>query len=339
MVRIKPVSEDEFRSINENNLMLYDDFLANNVELSDETLKVYRSNLKVWFWYVHEFLGDKDHVKVKSIEFKRFQNWMVSRGCSSSDVAAKRSAISSLNNYIEIYYGDDYPTFRNFINSAIKKPEKSFVYPKEPPTLDELNDMIRRIEESTNIKDKWQKIAYLKFTFDTGCRRAESVQLTKDIVNAKLITKKIVKNDENGNEITLEAKYYLTDEIRCKGRGKTGKVRRFKISEDTMEAIKKWLEVRGDDDCPYVFVSKRGDKVSQISKSTINKWGRTVFTPLLGRRFHPHCLREARATDIVIREGKNIKVAQSLLGHNSSETTEIYVISDSEDEESDELFI
>lgn len=339
MERVKLVSEETFRTINANNLMLYDDFLANNVELSDETLKVYRYNLKVWFWYVHEFLGDKDHVKIKSIEFKRFQNWMVSRGCSSSDIAAKRSAISSLNNYIEIYYGDDYPTFRNFINSAIKKPEKSFVHPKEPPTVDELNDMIQKISESDSIKDKWQKIAYLKFTFDTGCRRAETVQLTKDVVNSKLITKKIIKTDAYGNETTLEAKYYLTGDIRCKGRGKTGKVRRFKISEDTMESIKKWLEVRGDDDCPYVFVSKTTKGVTQISKSTINKWSEKVFTPLLGRRFHPHCLREARATDIVVREGKNIKVAQSLLGHNSSETTEIYVINDSEDEESDELFV
>ena len=77
----------------------------------------------------------------------------------------------------------------------------------------------------------------------------------------------------------------------------------------------------------------------RVYKVTFNEWSENIFTPILGRRFHPHCLREARATDIVVRQGKSLEVAQSLLGHNSSETTKIYVIDDSEDEDSDELFI
>ena len=78
--------------------------------------------------------------------------------------------------------------------------------------------------------------------------------------------------------------------------------------------------------------------VKQIAETTINKWATNVFSPILGRRFHPHILREAKATISVVEEGKNISAVQRLLGHESSSTTEIYVIADL-DEELDELFL
>ena len=152
------------------------------------------------------------------------------------------------------------------------------------------------------------------------------------------IVKTITVTDEDGNKVQREAKYYLTHEIRCKGRGKTGKVRRLKFDEETYQALLKWLEQRNDD-CEYVFVTRDGDRVRQVSLSTFNQWGSGIFTKLLGRRFHPHCLREARATDIVVAQGKPIEVAQSILSHKSAETTKLYVIRDTEDEDDDELFI
>ena len=57
-----------------------------------------------------------------------------------------------------------------------------------------------------------------------------------------------------------------------------------------------------------------------------------MFEPIVGRRFHPHLLRESRATQMVVEEGMDIKLAQKLLGHESSETTEIYIIRDNTDE-------
>jgi integrase len=337
MEKLNPVTDKEWDAVNPVNKELYNDYFQNNVELSDKTVKTYKSNLRIWFNWVRLHCKNKEHTKIKSIDYKRFQNWLVSRGCSSSDIATKRSSISSLNKYIEIYYEEEYPMFRNFINSAIKMPEKEFKNTKIPPTKEELLRMIHDIEES-DIKDKYEKIAYLKFTFETGCRREETRQLTKDVVDKPPIIKVIKTKDDDGNEVEREVKYYLTDEIRCKGRGKTGKVRKFKFSDWSMDALKKWIEERGEDNCPYVFTTKNRNGVKQVCETVFNEWATAYFTPLLGRRFHPHCLREARATDIVVNQGKNIEVAQSLLGHASAETTKIYVINDNEDEESDELF-
>jgi integrase len=164
------------------------------------------------------------------------------------------------------------------------------------------------------------------------------MQILKDIVNTPLITKMVKTKDENGNEIEKEAKYYLTPKIRCKGHGKSGKIRQLKFSDYAMDAFKDWLLDR-DDDCPYMFITKHNGEFKQVSESTFNGWGKNIFTPILGRRFHPHCLREAAATDIVIGQGKSIEAAKALLGHESSETTKIYVCGIDEESESDELFI
>lgn len=112
-----------------------------------------------------------------------------------------------------------------------------------------------------------------------------------------------------------------------------------------MNAIKKWLEVRGDDDCPYVFVSKQrnenGELVyQQIGLSAFNDWCSGLFTQIVGRRVHPHLFRESRATNLVVYEHKSAEVAQKLLGHNDVSTTKNhYIIKDDEDDESDEAFI
>ena len=337
MERLDPVTDEQWKLCNEFNRNMRDDFINNSTELSDKTLKSYFSNLTIWFNLVRENLDNKKQVDIKPREFLRYQNWLLSKGHSSSDITNKRAAISSLNNYVVVYYADEYPTFHSFINKSIKKPEKSFVHEKLPPTREEMGMMIEALENS-NRKYKKEYIAYLKFTFETGCRRAETAQILRNIVDTP-VNKKMVKiKDENGNEIEKEAMYYLTPKIRCKGKGKTGKIRQLKFSDYSMDAFKEWLSER-DDDCPYMFTTVYGDKVKQVSEGTFNGWGKNIFTPILGRRFHPHCLREAIATDIVLTQGKSIETAKALLGHENSATTKGYVCGFDSESESDELFI
>lgn len=333
MKKLPPITDKEWAEVNEFNRFIWEDFLTNSTELSPKSIKAYRSNLKIWFVWVKDNLNNKKHIDIKPLDFKRFQNWLINRGCSSSDCTNKRAAISTLNNYIVVYYEEDYPTFRNFINKSISRPPKAFVHDKEPLTKEEFDNLIKELEE----KEEWQKIAYLKYTLKTGCRRAESRQLLKSIVNIEpTIKEKTIKN-EDGTEEIKRVIFYLTPPIRCKGKGKVGKVRKLKFGQEEMDAFKKWIEVRGEDDCPYMFVTKYGGKINQVSETTFNGWSRNTFQKIVGRRFHPHLLRESAATQIVVEEGRDISIAQNLLGHESSETTQIYVIRDDTDD-LDELF-
>jgi integrase len=213
---------------------------------------------------------------------------------------------------------------------GMPKPEKNVVHEKIPPTKEEMEKLIHTLE----LQEDWMKVAYLKYTFDTGCRRAESIQLLKEVINYEPIVKERVIDGK-----TVIVKYYLSNKTRCKGRGNTGKIRRLAFSEDTMKAIKKWLEVRGEDDCPYVFVSKHKGKVKQISDSSLNKWASGTFSKILGRRINPHIFRAAKATISVIEDGKSAEAVQHLLGHENLTTTmEHYIIKDDVDDV-DELFI
>ena len=259
---------------------------------------------------------------------------MVNRGCSSADCSNKRAAISSLNNYIMVYYEETYPVFFFFINKSIARPAKAFVHEKEPLTKEEFSNFISELEKM----EEWQKIAYLKFCLETGCRRAESRQLLKELVDLSPTTKEKVVIKDDGTQETKQIVYYTTHPIRCKGKGSVGKVRKMRFGQDTMDAFKKWLEVRGDDDCPYMFATKYNGKINQVSETTFNGWANKTFEKIVGRRIHPHLFRESAATQLVVEDGKDISIAQKLLGHESSETTQIYVIRD-DTEDLDELFM
>ena len=332
-MRKEHISESEWNEVCEFNKDLLTDFILNSAELSPKTRYVYESNLKMWFVWVKDNLKNKKQIEITPLDYKRFQNWMLNRGCSSSDINNKRAAISSLNGYIEIYYHDEYPAFRNFINKSIKRPPKNAVNEKQPLTKEEFNHLIEVLAE----RNEWQKIAYLVFTLDTGCRRAESRQLLKDVVNTKPIQRerKIIK--PNGEEEIREVIFYQTHPIRCKGAGTVGKVRRFTFSEHTMEALRKWIEQRGEDDCPYMFIAKYGGEIHQVSETRFNVWAKEVFTPIVGRRVHPHQMRTSRATQLA-EEGVDIEVVRKLLGHENASTTAGYIVHD-ETEDLDELYL
>lgn len=327
------ITETEWNEVCEFNRELLADFILNSAELSPKTRYVYESNLKMWFVWVKDNLKNKKQIEITPLDYKRFQNWMLNRGCSSSDINNKRAAISSLNGYLEIYYHEEYPLFRNFINKSIKRPPKNAVNEKQPLTKEEFDHLIEVLAE----RGEWQKIAYLVFTLDTGCRRAESRQLLKDVVNVKPIRRqrKII-NPEGGEEIR-EVIFYQTHPIRCKGAGITGKVRRFTFSEHTMSVLRKWIEERGEDTCPYMFIAKYGGEIHQVSETLFNVWARDTFTPIVGRRVHPHQMRTSRATQLA-EEGVDIEVVRKLLGHENASTTAGYIVHD-ETEDLDELYM
>jgi len=332
--KLPEVTNEQWMEVNEFNRKITEEFLNESIQLSDKSLKQYRSSLRIFFHWVKENLGNKSLLEIKSRDFLMYQNFLTRRGLSSSGIKFKRAAVSSLNGYVLTFYEDEYPMFKNFITKKIAAPPNAFVHRKEPLTIEEYRNLVSELEK----KEEWQALAYLKFSFATGCRREEARQLLKEVADYIPIEKEIEVRNEDGTIEKRIAKTILTHDIRCKGRGKVGKVRKLQFDEEALNAIKKWLEVRGDDDCPYVFVSRLKENVRQVSENTFNLWCKTKFEPIVGRRFYPHAIRSSRASSLVVENNKDIRVAQKLLGHESSTTTEIYVIRKDADS-SDEAFV
>lgn len=310
--KITEVTEQEWLECNQFNRDITEEFLQQG-HLSPQTLKQYESALKIFFRWVKNNCQNKSLYELKPRDALKYQNYLINRDLSSSAVKFKRSAVSSLCGFIELYYSDEYPLFRNIYNKKIPNPAISFIHEKRPLTPEEYENLIAELKK----REEWQMIAYVEFTYSSGCRKAESRQLLKECITYDKVKGK---------------NYYLTHNIRTKGKGREGLVRKLQFSEKAMEAIKRWLLVRGEDDCPYVFITKHNGKIKQVSNTTFNYWCTEIFSKIVGRRVHPHQFREQRATDICITEGKDIKSAQKLLGHKSSSTTEIYVIRDTDDD-------
>lgn len=325
--RSDDVTDEMWIQVNEFNRDMVEDYLDNQTHLSPKSVIAYTSALRIYFWWVKNNLNDKKCTEIKKKEFLRYLNWLAKRDMSSSAIKFKKSSVSAFNKFIESYYEDEYPLFRNYVTSEMQVPQTGKVHEKKPLTPEQIKNLCDELEKL----EEWQKLAYLLFSYSTGCRRAEARQLLKEVINYEPIVKKVTVLDDNGNEMQAESRSYKTHEIRCKGRSKVGKVRSFLFGQDAMDAIKKWLEIRGNDDCPYVFVTKynNGD-VHQVGEDTFNDWCSGLFTKIVGQRVHPHLLRSSRATNLVVYQHRDLETAQKLLGHESSETTKIYVVKDDE---------
>ena len=232
--------------------------------------------------------------------------------------------------FIEAFWDDEYPNCRNIFTKAVPTVGNQKKKEKNPLTKKELEKLIKELVKL----QEWQKLAYLMFSYSTGCRREEARQLRKEVITY----------DKFKNAKGEEKNYFVSHEIRCKGAGRTGKIRKLTFGEDAMEALKRWILQREEnskknnitDNCEHIFATVRNGEYTQVSAETFNEWCK-LFSEIVGKPIHPHLIRSTKATISVVEDGIDIKALSILLGHNSVSTTEIYVVKDSE-EEIDKLF-
>lgn len=153
--------------------------------------------------------------------------------------------------------------------------------------------------------------AILELLFSTGLRVSELVKQKKDDVNLK------------------------RDEFRVTGKGR--KTRVVFLSEQAKYWLKKYLDLRNDIH-PYLFISH--DKRTKKLEIAKNKSKDGLDEPLTTRSVQrivqkhareagitkpvtPHTLRHSYATDL-LQNGADIRSVQSMLGHASITTTQIY---------------
>lgn len=317
--KIEEVTDEQWESINPFNREKVEEFLYESVHLSPNSLKQYRSGLRIFYWWVEEVLHGKNLYEIKKRDFMRYQNSLVRRGVSSNGIKFKRSTVSSMNKYLINFYEDEeeFLTFRNFVE-GVPNPAPNVVYNKNPLSEDEVEKI-----KKTLLEDKeYQILAAFSSLYDTGARRSEILLLKKNINSYKKI-----ENSEG--EFTG---IYRSHEVRTKGRGEQGLMRPLYLSEEAIGHIKLWLDYRGEDDCDFIFAAKRNGVIQPISKSTVNYWFSEVISDIVGRRVNPHIVRSSRSTHLIAKSDGKLTQAQKLLGHKSSETTaQFYNLNKDED--------
>ncbi|MEN9558725.1 MAG: putative Tyrosine recombinase xerD [Candidatus Parcubacteria bacterium] len=144
--------------------------------------------------------------------------------------------------------------------------------------------------------------AILELFFSTGMRVSELAKLRVDQVNL------------NRDEFTV--------------RGKGDKTRVVFLSPASKQAVKEYLDLR-EDDATYLFVRHDRAKSGQAEPSPITPRSIERLVHLysvqagIPKHVTPHTLRHSFATDLLMN-GADIRSVQSMLGHESITTTQIY---------------
>lgn len=179
----------------------------------------------------------------------------------------------------------------------IESPQIGFHLP-EVLTLEEIDNLINSIDLST--PEGHRNRALLEVLYSCGLRVSELCQL-------KL------------SNIFLEEGF-----IKVEGKG--NKQRLVPISPKAINELQNYLIDRnttnikpGHED--YVFISKRGTNISRIMVFHIIKELASITQ--LNKKISPHTFRHSFATHL-LEGGANLRAIQSMLGHESIETTEIY---------------
>lgn len=117
--------------------------------------------------------------------------------------------------------------------------------------------------------------------------------------------------------------------LRCDGKGR--KERCTPVRRDTVGVLQRWLkERRGAVDDP-LFPSIRGDRLSRDALEHLvrkhSQAAAALCPSLAGKRVSPHILRHSTAMEL-LQHGVDQTVIALWLGHESVETTQIYIHAD-----------
>lgn len=105
--------------------------------------------------------------------------------------------------------------------------------------------------------------------------------------------------------------------------GKGAKERLVPMHESAQDALHKWLDARGDIDSKYVFPSNGAS--GHITRDGFFKILKkcAVLAGIDPHRVSPHVLRHSFASHL-LAGGANLRIIQTMLGHEDISTTQIY---------------
>jgi len=158
--------------------------------------------------------------------------------------------------------------------------------------IEELERLLN-VSKGTDLQSLRNK-AILELLFSTGLRVSELCSLNRETVDLR------------------------RDEFSVRGKGE--KVRLVFLSNNAKKAVKDYLDKRVDIEGP-LFINLKNGRLTQRSVERIVQ--RCAIKAGISNKVTPHTLRHCFATDL-LEAGADLRSVQTLLGHSSITTTQIY---------------
>jgi site-specific recombinase XerD len=290
-------------------LPLFDDYLLNlkSNNYSDETVYNYERDIGVFENFLNDIKIEFDRIDKRTI--LNYKAYLISqdRLTPKTEKGEKKLSAFSINRMLS--------ALRSYLKFLIKMDYDSPVSPtnidlvktiKKHPRVSEFEEVVKLIESP----DEFEKDAVvakrnramLETLFSTGMRISELLSLKKEQIDS-------------------------TGRVFIRGKGK--KERFVYLTERAQKYLKNYIDVRGQNDSPYLFVPMRGKNVNNKDRKISSNYLQErvkKYRGLLGiiMPFSCHSIRHAFATYLA-ESGANPAAIQILLGHESLDTTTRYV--------------
>jgi len=317
-------SPELWKQVDLKNKELINKFLREkNIRCAEGTLKGYESDLNIFFTWNLLHNKNKFFINIKKLEFSDFFSFVVEDlQYGSARFSRMRSVLSSLSIFIEKYFDDEYPDYRNLILKTIENMPK---IPKREKTI--LKEyQIAKLFVELNEEKEYQIACWLALAISSGSRFSELLRFTTDIIDGDNLA---------FNNIFIET----LKPIKTKGRTKQGQMLiKYIVKDMFWEHYQKWMKIRekillkNNKNHNFIFIKSNGDPASE---GYVRSWARQI-EKMLGIPFYPHCLRHYIVT-YLSKIGLPYNLIKDIFGWKSVDMVGVYDDSTSKDKKWDEL--
>ncbi len=258
-------------------------------------------NYRLYLERLVEFLGEIDVEKLTPEMIRKYRLWLNryknTQGGELS-LTTQNFHLVALRGFLRYMSNRDIPTVspEKIILPKVHRKQVTFLH------YDEVTRLIEQIDcsEEVGLRDR----AIVELLFSSGLRVSELVNLNRDHVNTK------------------------RREFMVRGKGQ--KDRPVFVSKSAAEHVDTYLAARMDN-LPPLFLSYSRNNITSMTGDYRRLSARSIqrmiskYARLAGITKHvsPHTMRHSFATDLLMN-GADLRSVQSMLGHSSIATTQIY---------------
>lgn len=301
-------SPELLAQVNPRNRELRDEFIAylRSTQKSETTINAYESDLNISFVWCLLHNNNEFFVNWTKRQIVKYQNWLIN-GNKNSPARVKRmkASLSSLSNFIEAIYDDEYPNFRNIIKK-IESPINQPVREKTVITAEQAEKLLNELTE----KKQYDKACAFALALYSGRRKSEIPRFRV--------------SDFSEDRLVCGGSLYKTGKIKTKGRGTQGKMLEcFCLAKQFNPYLHRWLDYRAEHgiESEWLFPAK-GFTDKCIGTPTMNSWAHS-FSKILDVDFYWHAVRHATVTNFK-RVGIPDTVIQKYIGWDDISMIPIY---------------
>ena len=284
----------------------FTDRLATQLHASPNTVASYRDTFRLLLKYTTDRIGRQPtELQVGDIDADLIGDFLTFVETNRGNGARSRNTrLSAIRSFFKYVAGNE-PQLLYHCQKVLAMPSKRY----EKRTIDylahaEIEALIGAADLATRSGRRDRMLLLL--AVQTGLRVSELINLTC-------------------GDVALG----IGAHVRCIGKGR--KERSTPLRKDCVQALRVWLSERGGADSEPLFVSNRGarlsrDAVERIVRKDVGVAATTCPT-LKGKRVTPHVLRHSAAMQL-LQSGVDRTVIALWLGHESVESTQMYVHAD-----------